>query len=100
VPNFKIIGPCLTSLGSFLDNFVPKGSQRPKNEDFEKMKKIPPGIHPIYKCAKFQHDWVMFNFSRLPQSFNFVPKGSQGPKNEDFEKMKKIPLGITQSTSV
>jgi len=33
-----------------------KVSQGPKNEALEKMKKSSPGIYPIYKCAKFQHD--------------------------------------------
>jgi len=27
------------------------------------------GIHPIYRFAKFQHDWTIFYFSRLPQGF-------------------------------
>jgi len=31
--------------------------QGTKKEDFQKNgKTVPPGIHPIYKCAKFQHD--------------------------------------------
>jgi len=30
-----------------------KEPQGLKKEDFQKMEKTPPGIHPIYKCAKF-----------------------------------------------
>jgi len=38
-------------------------------EGFQKIKLKPPDIHPIYKCAKFQHDWAIFDFSRLLWSF-------------------------------
>jgi len=42
--------------------FEKSRSQGPKEEDFHK-KKIPPGIYPIYNCAKFQHDCAIFDFS-------------------------------------
>jgi len=47
-----------------------KGSQGPKNKDFEKkkMKKNVSRIHPIDKCAKFQH-FPIFEFSRVTQIF-------------------------------
>ena len=40
-----------------------------KNQNFEKMKKTPPGIHPRSKCAKFQPNRTIFEVSSLPQSF-------------------------------
>jgi len=49
-----MIRPFLTSLG------CPKVLRQKKIlkilKKWKKIKKIPPGIHPIYKCAKFQHD--------------------------------------------
>jgi len=45
---FNLIGSFLASLGC-PKGLGQKGSQGPKNEDFEKMKKkIPPGFHLIY----------------------------------------------------
>ena len=45
-------------------------SPGPKNQNFWKMKKIPPDIHPRTKCAKFQPNPTIFEVSRLPQSFS------------------------------
>ena len=42
---------------------------RPKNQNFEKMKKTPPGINSRKKCAKFQPNRTIFEVSSLPQSF-------------------------------
>jgi len=33
---------------------------------FWKNEKAPPGTYPIHKCVKFQHDWAIFDFPRLP----------------------------------
>ena len=44
-------------------------SPGPKNQNFRKMKKTPPDIHPRNKCAKFQPNRTIFEVSRLPQSF-------------------------------
>ena len=44
-------------------------SPGPKNQNFWKMKKTPPDIHPRNKCTKFQPNWTIFKVSRLPQSF-------------------------------
>ena len=81
---------------SFTSVLGQKGSQGPKNEDFEKMKKTSPDIHIRNKCAKFQKNQSIFEVYGLPQSFSLVlgQKGSQGPKNENFEKMKKPPPDI------
>jgi len=39
------------------------------NENFMRKKiytlKVPAGIHSIYNCAKFQHDWAIFDFSKF-----------------------------------
>jgi len=35
--------------------FGKNGSEGPEKEDFQKMKKIPAGIHPIHKCLKGIH---------------------------------------------
>jgi len=54
------------------------------------MKKPSPGVHTIYKCAKFQHDFAIFEFSRLTQIFRV----KRGPKNEDLKKVKILIAGI------
>jgi len=36
---------------------------------FSKKKKEFPGMHMIYKCAKFQHNWVILYFSMIPKRF-------------------------------
>jgi len=46
-PNFKMIRPFLTFLVYF-KVLGQKGSQGPKNEDFQNIRKIPPDIHLIY----------------------------------------------------
>jgi len=97
VQNFNMIGPILTSLGC-IEEFWENGSQGPEKEDFQKMKKLFRGIHPMYKCAKFQYDWTIFDFSRLHQSFwgKWVPRGQKGR----FSKKRKIFCEfIIQSTS-
>jgi len=33
------------------------------------MEKMSSGIHPMYKCLKFQHDRTIFKFSREIQIF-------------------------------
>jgi len=63
-----MIGLFLTSLGC-PKGFWQKGSQGPKNEDFQKFKKISPDIHPIYYFGISQHNWVIFDFFRLPKRF-------------------------------
>ena len=47
-------------------------SPGPKNQDFQKMKKRPPGIHPCYKCARFQTDLTIYAFNRAPQSLQDI----------------------------
>ena len=42
----------------------------PENQNFQKMKKPAPGIHPRNKCTKFQPNPTIFRLSRLPQSFS------------------------------
>jgi len=54
---------------------------------FKNNKKLPPGIHPIYKCAKFKHNWVIFDFPRLPKLLG--KNGSQGPKKGRFSKNER-----------
>ena len=54
---------------SFSLVLVKNSSPGPKNQNFEKMKKSPPGIHPWIKCAKFQPNRTIFKVSSLPQSF-------------------------------
>jgi len=71
-----------------------KGCQGSKNEDVEKMKKISPGILPIYNCAKFQHDCAVFEFSRVTQIFR--AKRVPGPKMQDLKKKEKTIAGITE----
>ena len=44
-------------------------SPGPKNQNFKKMKKTPPGICPKSKCTKFQPDTTIYGVSSLPQSF-------------------------------
>jgi len=64
-----------------------KGPKGLKKEYFQKEYIKTRGIHPIYNCTKFQHDWTIFDFARLPQ--NFRENRSQGPKMGDFQKVKK-----------
>ena len=66
-------------------------SPGPKNENFQKMKKTPPGIYPRNKCTKFQPNRTIFEACSLPQSFSLVlaKNSSPGPKNENFQKMNK-----------
>jgi len=82
----------LTSLGpKFLGHTQRYGkneSQGPKKEYFQKMKRKALGIHLFYKFAKFQHDYAIFDFTKLPKVLE--KNGSQGPKREDFQKMKII----------
>jgi len=66
-----MIGPFLTSQGC-PEVLGKNGSQGPKKEYFQKMKKFSLGIHPIHKCVKFQHDWDIVDFHRLPQRFRKV----------------------------
>jgi len=47
VPNFNFIGSFFTYLGC-PEFFGKNGFQEHKKGDFQKMKNIPPGIHPIY----------------------------------------------------
>ena len=72
---------------------VPRATE-PKIENFEKIKKRPPGICPIYKCTKFQKISIIFKAYSLPQSFSGL-KGSkigpQGPKMKIKKKKKKNP---------
>jgi len=46
---------------------------------FSKNKINTPGIHLIYNCTKFQHDWVILN--------SLGKTGPKGPKKGDFQKI-------------
>ena len=49
-----------------------------KLENFEKIKKTPPGICLIYKCIKFQK---IFKAYSLPQSFSSQKQSKIGPQS-------------------
>jgi len=51
------------------------------------MKKDSSGIHPIYKCAKFQQDCAIFEFSRVTQIFR--AKSPTGSKMKAYKKKEK-----------
>ena len=67
-------------------------SPGPKNQNFQKIKKLL-GIHPYFKCAKFQTDLTIYGFPRALRMFS-VNLGSPGPKNKNFQKMKNTAPGI------
>ena len=83
---------------------VLRGKIGPKwsiNKKFQKVKNIPPGIHPNYKCAKFQEDLTRFRFPSLPWRFwsiwaKWVPEAQKW----NFSKIKKYLQVLTQTTSV
>ena len=78
-------------------------SSNPKNQKFEKMKKIPGDIIILHKCIKnhdhmlhcswdMAHDGCNYYFSFWGIFCPFTPPNS--PKNQNFKKIKKIPGDI------
>ena len=85
--------------GQYFAHLPPKN---PKNQNFEKMKKLPGDIVILQKCTK-NHDhmlyysWDMVHdgcnlFFILGHFLPFYPLNN--PKNQNFQKMKKIPRDI------
>jgi len=76
-----------------LPKFLEKnGSEEPKKVDYQKIKIIPPCIHPIYNCADFNTIGPFFTSLAYPKVLG--KNGSEGPKKVDFRKVKIIPSGI------
>ena len=73
------------------------GSPRPKIQNFQKLIKTPPWIHPSYTCTKCQTDLTIHAFPRALKGFQSIlgpgPR-SLGPKIKIFKKMKNTPSGI------
>ena len=44
------------------------GSPGSPNQNFQKMNKVSSGIHPNYKCAKFQTEFTIYGFPRVLQN--------------------------------
>ena len=72
VPNFNLKWQILGSQ-SCPKVFWFFGFKTPGNENFEKMKKTPPGIYWSYKCAKFQTYRTNIGLAILPQTFGTNP---------------------------
>ena len=70
VPNFRQISlliPFLERSKCFSVHLVSKTeSPESKNQNFHRMKKMPPEIDPSYTYAKFQRDLTVCSFPRMP----------------------------------
>merc|ERR1712026_30625 len=73
-----------------------KGSQAPKNQNFQKIKHVALGTSPYYKCTKFQKYLTTNDFTIALRRFTghfWARKGSQEPKNQNFQKIKNVAVG-------
>ena len=93
IPNFRTSDNFwdLQAAPKFSVILGPRPSPGPKNQNFQKMKKTPPGIYPRNKFTKFQHNPTIFESSRLPRSFRSIlgPILSYWAQKTKFSKNEK-----------